>query len=147
MMERLWDDDFFDINTKKMDQVGCWRTYCDLCCKSLMKRVRRASWRVIGQPLKGPFWPFSVKLITHSRGRNLEWEMFLAMLIQGKIWLWDPLHSYMATFGMQFQRPCVILLFLHLLMPKFNFQNFNLKIIFKNSNFQNSNFQNSNFQV
>ena len=128
----------------------------NLMGKTLMKRVRGASWRVIGEPLKGPFWPFSVKLITHSRGRNLEWEMFLAMLIQGKIWLWDPLHSYMATFGMQFQRPCVILLFLHLLMPKFNFQNFNLQIIFQNFNFQNfhfqiifqnSNFQNSNFQV
>ena len=122
----------------------------NLMGKTLMKRVRWASWRVIGEPLKGPFWSFSVKLITLSRGRNLQREMSPAMLIKGKILAWDPLHSCMATFGMHFWWPCVILLFIHLLMSKFNFQNFNLQIIFQNFNFQNFHFQiifqNSNFQ-
>ena len=59
----------------------------DLMGKKLMVCVWEASWRTIGEPLKGPFWPFSVKLITHSRWRNLQQEMSPTMLIQSKIWL------------------------------------------------------------
>ena len=115
MMERLWGEDFSDINTNKMGPEGCWRTYCDLCCRSLVWSwsLKRGTWwekhewdvwgeqvgGVIRETLKGPFWSFSVKLITHSRGRNLQREMSPIMLIQGKIWPWDPFHSYKAMHG------------------------------------------------
>ena len=47
MMESLWGENSFDINTKKMDQEESWRTYCGLCCKSLVwpwSLKRRTLW-------------------------------------------------------------------------------------------------------
>ncbi|KAJ9692779.1 hypothetical protein PVL29_011730 [Vitis rotundifolia] len=78
-----------------------------------IRHVWGANQYIIGRTLKRPF---SVKLTTHSTGRNLQEDMSPTMLIQGKIWLWDPLHCSMA---------CVATLSMHYpkghMFPSFKF--------------------------